>query len=226
MKYFTTSFISFFEDLANNNQKEWFHAHKKRYESDVKKPFEAFISDLISAIQKEDPSLNIQTKDCVLRINRDLRFSQDKTPYNLHYSAVVSNGGRKDKSVPGLFLRFTPEEVGIMGGAYVLDKDQLHSIRTEIMNNPNQFNSLTQESAFVRKYKEVVGEVSKRIPKEFQESAQNNSWLSYKQFYFMAKKDSSFVTSENLLPDLIGYWRAARPLNNYLNQIIHPGNDI
>ena len=221
MKYFTTSFVSFFEELANNNQKEWFHANKKRYEADVKKPFENFLSDLIAAIREEDPSLLITPKDCVLRINRDLRFSKDKTPYNLHYSAVVSNAGRTDKSVPGIFLRFTPEQVGIMGGAYVLDKDQLHRLRADIIKHPDTINKLIQNKEFTSKFGTIQGEESKRMPVEFQEAANNIPLVMKKQFYVLSKRESALITSEKLLPEIMSYWRAIRPLNEYLTSIIH-----
>lgn len=196
MKYFTESFTSFFNELAINNQKEWFHANKKRYESEVKKPFEFFLSHLIAAIQKEDPSMSISPKDCILRINRDLRFSKDKTPYNLHYSAVVSNGGRKDKSVPGLFLRFTPDEVGIMSGAYVLDKDQLFNLRSDIKKNPTTLKALIQEESFKAKFGTIQGEESKRMPVEFQEASEKNPLLLKKQFYFVSKRESTMITSD------------------------------
>ncbi|MEP3387754.1 MAG: DUF2461 domain-containing protein [Reichenbachiella sp.] len=221
MKYFTESFTSFFNELAINNQKEWFHANKKRYESEVKKPFEFFLSVLIAAIQKEDPSLSISPKDCILRINRDLRFSKDKTPYNLHYSAVVSNGGRKDKSVPGLFLRFMPDEVGIMGGAYVLDKDQLFNLRSDIKKNPTTLKVLIQEESFKAKFGTIQGEESKRMPVEFQEASEKNPLLLKKQFYFVSRRESTMITSDHLLDELMDYWRAARPLNEYLTSIIH-----
>ena len=106
MKYFTSDFVEFFKDLAKNNQKEWFHENKKRYEASIKNPFTLFLKDLIAEIQKFDSELHIEPKDCILRINRDVRFSKDKTPYNLHYTAFISKGGKKDKSIPGFFLRF------------------------------------------------------------------------------------------------------------------------
>ncbi|WP_420580426.1 DUF2461 domain-containing protein [Reichenbachiella sp.] len=220
MRYFTKSFITFFQDLTNNNQKEWFHANKKRYESEVKKPFETFLSDLIAAIQNEDPSLSIAPKDCVLRINRDLRFSKDKTPYNLHYSAVVSHAGRKDKSVPGLFLRFSPEEVGVMGGAYVLDKDQLKAIRSDVMKQPEIIHALINDRAFKSNFGDLLGEESKRMPAEFQEASEDNPLLLKKQFYFMSKRKPALISSDNLLQELMTYWHAARPLNEYLASII------
>ena len=66
MKYFTKSYIQFFKELEKNNNKEWFHANKKRYESDVKLPFENFVGDLIDEIEKHE-DLDIQPKDCILK---------------------------------------------------------------------------------------------------------------------------------------------------------------
>ena len=104
MTYFTKEFNSFFADLAKNNKTEWFHANKKRYEEFVKVPFEEFVAEMISRMQKEDPEINILPKEAIFRINRDLRFSKDKKPYKEWVSAVISKFGKKDKSYPGIYF--------------------------------------------------------------------------------------------------------------------------
>ncbi|MEO9965795.1 MAG: DUF2461 domain-containing protein [Reichenbachiella sp.] len=218
MKYFDQDFVDFFKDLAKNNKQEWFHANKKRYESSIKKPFEGFLKDLILSMRQEDSTITVEPKDCTLRINRDLRFSKDKTPYNLHYSAVVSSTGRKDKSVPGIFLRFTPEEVGIMGGAYVLDKEQLQAVRSSIAENPKAFQQLITDPSFISVFGKLKGEESKRIPFEFQSVFQNEPLVAKKQFYFVATHPADLITSDQLLETVIAHWHAARPLNEYFTK--------
>lgn len=220
MKYFDQDFIQFFKELSKNNEKEWFYTQKKRYESSVKKPFERFLTDLIAEIHKEDPTLTIEPKNCVLRINRDLRFSKDKSPYNLHYSAVVSKTGRKDKSVPGIFLRFSPEEVGIMGGAYVLDKHQLQAARLLILNTPDKFQQLVSAPAFHAKFGELNGEESKRMPAEFLEHVDKIPQLLKKQFYVVAKHNADLILSSDLLPIVMEHWHAVRPLNQFFSPVI------
>lgn len=74
MQYFTEDFVNFFKELEQNNHKEWFHANKKRYDLSIKKPFEVFVDRMIQEIQKYDPTLEIEAKDCILRINKDIRF--------------------------------------------------------------------------------------------------------------------------------------------------------
>ena len=97
MAYFTKDFIDFFKELAANNKKEWFDFNRKRYEKSVKQPFAEFVQEMIDRIRADDPKVDISTKDAIFRINRDVRFSKDKTPYKTHMAAIVSARGKKDK---------------------------------------------------------------------------------------------------------------------------------
>ena len=101
MIYFTKDFIGFFSDLENNNNRDWFHENKKRYETSVKGPFESLVSALISELSKVYPEMTITPKDAIFRINRDIRFSKDKSPYKTHMAALISPGGKKDKTTSG-----------------------------------------------------------------------------------------------------------------------------
>ncbi|WP_025742015.1 DUF2461 domain-containing protein [Aquimarina pacifica] len=220
MQYFTEDFTVFFEELRTNNHKDWFHANKKRYESSVKKPFEIFTGVIISEIQKHDPTLQIEPKDCILRMNRDVRFAKDKSPYNLHYTCFISSGGRKDKSVPGIFLRFSPEMIGIMGGCFSPSKDQLQSIRTAISHDKGVFRNLLEEADFVQKFGEIRGETMKRIPKEWQEPCKKEPLLLHKQFYYVGEEAADLICSDTLVSQIMEYWSAMRPVNEYLSNII------
>lgn len=220
MKYFTQDFVEFFKDLAKNNHKEWFHENKKRYELSVKNPFTLFLKDLIIEIQKFDTELDIEPKDCILRINKDIRFSKDKTPYNLHYTAFISKGGRKNKSIPGLFLRFSPEEIGIMAGCYGVSKEQLLGIRNTIQKNLKRFKTVYSDKALIDKFGTIQGEEHKRIPKEFQATYEKEPLIAKKQFYTVAMREMKLLTSNNLINEIMDYWHAAKPLNDYLTKAI------
>ncbi|EZH71872.1 hypothetical protein ATO12_05710 [Aquimarina atlantica] len=220
MHYFTEDFVTFFKELAKNNHKEWFHENKKRYETSIKKPFEVFVDSMIKEIQKLDPTLQVEPKDCVLRINRDIRFSKDKSPYNLHYTAFISSGGRKDKSIPGIFLRFSPEMVGIMGGCFSPSKEQLYKIRTKISKSPNTFRNLLEEKSFVQKFGEIRGETMKRIPKEWQDACKKESLIANKQFYFVGEEAPGLISSNVLVKEMMAYWQTMRPVNEYLSKAI------
>ncbi|MCK8523105.1 DUF2461 domain-containing protein [Aquimarina sp. D1M17] len=220
MQYFTNDFIDFFKALSSNNHKEWFHANKKRYELSIKQPFTLFVEAMIKEIQKEDQGLTVAPKDCILRIHRDVRFSKDKSPYNLHYTAFISNGGRKDKSIPGIFIRFSPEMIGIMGGCFGPSKEQLAKIRTTIAKEPKVFRSLIEDKKFSQKFGEIKGDIMKRIPKEWQESCKKEPLIAHKQFYFVAEASPDLIMSTHLLDTLMDYWRSMRPVNEYLTKAI------
>src|SRR5690349_8634042 len=101
MPYFKKDFVDFFKELSKNNSADWFAANRKRYEQSVKEPFAQFVGEVIRQVQKIDPEVKIKPGDAITRINKDIRFSKDKTPYNTHVGAVISKAGKKDKSVPG-----------------------------------------------------------------------------------------------------------------------------
>lgn len=220
MHYFTEDFVAFFKELSKNNHKEWFHENKKRYETSIKKPFEIFVDSMIKEIQKLDPTLQVKPKDCVLRINRDIRFYKDKSPYNLHYTAFISHGGRKDKSIPGIFLRFSPEMIGIMGGCFGPSKEQLYKIRTTINKSPNTFRNLLEEKGFVQKFGEIRGETMKRIPKEWQDACKKEPLIANKQFYFVGEEAPGLISSDALIKEMMAYWQTMRPVNEYLSKAI------
>ncbi len=113
MAWFTKEYEQFFDELNNNNEREWFNANKSRYEKHVKKPFEAFVSDLILRMQQYDSACQIQPKDAIFRVNRDIRFSKDKTPYKVQMSAVVGKGGKKESSLTGVYLELGSQHLRV-----------------------------------------------------------------------------------------------------------------
>ncbi|KAA1247683.1 DUF2461 domain-containing protein [Aquimarina sp. RZ0] len=216
MQYFTEDFVLFFKELSQNNHKDWFHQHKKRYENSVKKPFTSFITKMIEEIQRYDASVQVDAKDCILRINKDIRFSKDKSPYNIHYTAFISKAGRKDKSIPGIFIRFSPEVVGIMGGCFMPTKEQLQKIRTIISENPKKLRKLLENDDFVQKFNHIKGDVMKRIPKEWQDACKKEPLIANKQFYFVKEESPELITSTSLVDTLMEYWKTMHPVNTYL----------
>ena len=220
MPFFTDDFSAFFKELAKNNNREWFHGHKKRYETSVKKPFEAFITEMLARISAADPRVQITAKDAILRINRDIRFSKDKTPYNLHHTAFLSAGGRKNKELPGFFLRLSPEMVGVMAGAYQPSKESLHKIRQAITKKHDSFSKTIDKKEFIDKYDSIRGEQNKRLPKEFKTAADHYPILANKQFYVLAELSPDWITRDDLADHLMTYYHTARPFNDFLQTAI------
>ena len=216
MAYFTKDFMQFFKELEKNNSKDWFDNNRKRYQTSVKEPFYQFTDLLITRINERDQSVQITAKEAVMRINRDIRFSPDKTPYNTHYGAIISSTGRKDKSVPGFFLRFSPEYIGLFGGAHGIDKDQLLKIRRAIAADPGRFQGLINQKDFRSYFGDIQGEKHKRIPPEFKEIVQQEPLIANKQFYYVAKLPAKTILKDDLPDILMEYWETANPVREFL----------
>ncbi len=216
MAWFTNDFNAFFKDLAKNNNKDWFDANRKRYEASVKAPFEAFVAEAIKRIAKHDKTINLEAKEAIFRINRDIRFSKDKTPYKLETSAIISPAGRKDHSIPGIYFALGPESVKIYGGAYMPEKDQLERIRTAIVRDGKGFRKAIGAKAFVSLFGSVQGEVNKVLPAEFKAHAAKEPLIANKQFYVGAELPAKLVTDPKLMAVLMDHYLAMCPFNAWL----------
>lgn len=220
MKYFSPDFLQFFKELAANNYKEWFDENRKRYEKEVKDPFKKFVGDVIAEIHKTEPELVIEPKNCIFRINRDIRFSKDKTPYKTNVSAVVSPGGRKDMTTPGLYLELGPERFAIYGGLYMPDTKLLKQVRNYITANMVEFKQAYQDEGFVSHYGQLHGEQNKRIDKEFRDAAEMEPLLYNKQFYYYSVLPEKEIENENLIGTVRTYYDAAMPVREFLRNAV------
>ncbi|HNU57702.1 MAG TPA: DUF2461 domain-containing protein [Flavobacteriales bacterium] len=216
MAWFTNDFNDFFKDLAKNNNKEWFDANRKRYEASVKEPFTAFVAEAIKRIGKHDKAVRIEPKEAIFRINRDIRFSKDKTPYKLNASAIISPAGRKDHATPGIYFELGPESVKFYGGAYQPEKEQLERIRTAIMRDPKGFRKTIENKAFTALFDGVLGEANKVLPNEFREAAMKEPLIANKQFYVGAERSPKLVADPKLMDQMMDHYLAMRPFNAWL----------
>lgn len=220
MSYFTPAFIKFFSELSKNNNKIWFDENRKIYEREVKDPFKFFVGEMITRIQKYEPEIEILPSDAIMRINKDIRFSKDKTPYNTHVSANISLYGKKDKSYPGVFFQLSHDKIMLYGGAYMMDTSTLLQVRNYISKNLQDFSATYNNKIFKEKFGAIIGEKHKRIPKEFESTAVKEPLIVNKQFYYSAELDSSLITNDQLPGQLMEYYLAGKKLNDFLKQAL------
>ncbi len=153
MSFFSEDYLLFFQELAANNHKEWFDANRKRYETSVKEPFKAFTQHLIDELAKKEPVFkDLKASDCIFRINRDIRFSKDKTPYKTMCSAVISPQGKKSSSIHGIYFELGPEHLRAYGGVYEIAKEELAALREGIADNLDEFKQLYTSTDFTKLY--------------------------------------------------------------------------
>lgn len=220
MAYFSQDFIDFFTELSKNNHKDWFDQNRKRYENVIKKPFKAFVEEMIVRVNERDPDVQIEAKDAIFRINRDIRFAKDKTPYKTNVSAIVSAGGRKDKTSPGLYFELAANRIRIYGGIVMADKDQLQFLREEIAENPKEFDKIINHKDFTSKYGKVLGDVAKRLPKELKEAAEKQPLIFNKQFYYFAELPAKTILKDDLPEIIMDHYEAGKPMMDFLKRAL------
>ena len=222
MVYFSNEFIDFFKELAPNNNKDWFDLNRKRYTQFVKDPFKKFIEDLIAEASKKNKRLaELEPKDCIFRINRDIRFSKDKTPYKLNLSALIAEGGRKNYSSEGLYVELGPEHVRVYGGIYKPEKAELQKIREGISSNLAEFKKLCSDKKFLSTYGEIKGEKNKIIPKELKEKAAEEPMIFNKQFYYFAEFKPEIMCQDDFMETILKQYEIARPMEQFFTKILN-----
>ena len=221
MIHFKRDFIDFFIELASNNNKEWFDANRVRYEKNVRDPFKDFVQHIIDLIAKDQPEFKeVLAKDCIFRINRDIRFSKDKTPYKMMVSAVVAPEGKKSKAVNGVYFELSPEHVRVYGGIYEIDKDDLYSVREGIVANLKEFQQAYNHPQFKKVFGKILGDTNKLLPKEFKEAAEIEPLIFNKQWYFYAQFESDLILSDKLDTTILECFEAGEPVENFFNKLI------
>lgn len=220
MAYFEKDFLAFFNELEQNNNKDWFDLNRKRYEKTIKEPFKAFVQVMINRMQEIDENIIIQPKDCIFRINRDVRFSKDKTPYKTQVSAVVAVGGKKNRTVPGIYFELSPRDLRMYSGIFQLEKEQLHNVRQEIAYNMDEFDKLVKDKKFINTFGEIHGAKNKRLDKDLMESAEKQPLIFNKGFYYFKKWEPKTIFDKNVDDTLIDTYKAALPLNNFFNRAL------
>jgi len=218
--YFAKDFLDFFTELAGNNHKEWFDDNRRRYHTSVKEPFENFVGDLVMALQNIDPTIQPNPKDCIFRINKDIRFSKDKSPYKIDRSASLSKYGRRNKEYPGYYVRLSPESCQIGGGAYFLKKENLLFLREKILFNSDEWHELISDKKFIKHFKQgIQGEKNKITPREFKGKELTSDYIMNKQFYYMSDHSPDIVLREDLIKYCLDRYKSTLKIKNFMAEV-------
>jgi uncharacterized protein (TIGR02453 family) len=212
--------LSFLSDLAANNNRDWFHANKGRYERELRDPWRHFVESICLNLREMHPDFaGVLAKDCIFRIHRDTRFSKEKTPYKLNVAAGISAGG-KQSSDPGVYVQLSAETWMIGGGAYWLSKEELHAVRNHLVAHRRAWQAATLREDFVAHFGKILGERNKRLPPEFASAAEDFSDLFLKQHYYMTELPADRACSPDALGLFLERVRAAEPVRLFLREAL------
>lgn len=215
------SVLPFLTDLAANNNKVWFTENKARFQ-EAMKDFTSFIDQLIPNLAETDPLLqNVQAKNCVFRIYRDVRFSKDKTPYKTHFGAHMAVGGRKSKGA-GFYLHLEPAGSSFTGGGiHMPEAPILKALRNEFYQVPEELIEILDNPEY-KKYFDGLWEENKlkTAPKGFPKDFEHIDLLRYKSYVALHNLSLTEISSSDFTDQLIEIHKAMYPLNRLLNTII------
>lgn len=201
----------FLTELRLNNSKVWFDQNRSRYTA-LRQDFIALTGQIIIRVAEFDPSVAaVRAADSLFRINRDVRFSKDKSPYKSSFSAAISSGGRHSVA-PIYYLQLGADESLAAGGIYMPEASELKLIREHIVRYPSRAKALLAHKLLQKEFAGLDQDnVLQRFPRGFEEVGE---LLKYKSFTVSAHFDGE--TLEDCMAFVVQKFSAMRPLHHWL----------
>ena len=212
--------LPFLQELSKNNHKEWFDANRSTYQF-CKKDFEMLLKSVIEkCIEFDNQLLGLEPKKCIFRINKDIRFSKDKSPYKLNFGASINPGGKKSM-IPGYYIHIEPGKSFLAGGCYQPSTELLNSIRQEIDYNTLEFKTILNNKKFKQYFTDLSQEDKlKKAPKGYEKTHPEISLLQHRHFIVIHHLIDEQIIDENLLNYITEIFKAILPLNQFLRNCI------
>jgi uncharacterized protein (TIGR02453 family) len=212
--------LDFLAELRNHNEKAWFDQNRPAYEA-ARGAFEALVDDLISEFREIDNLQDLSAKDCIFRINRDLRFTKDKSPYKTNLAALIAPGGRKSSTLKGYYLSIEPQGHSmIAGGLYDPSTVQLNRFRHAIARDAGEFKEIVGKPSFKELFGNVQGESLKTAPQGYDPSHPEIDLLRLKQITVLRHFSDAEVIDQDFAGRLFEMCREMKPFLAYLDGVI------
>jgi uncharacterized protein (TIGR02453 family) len=210
--------LNFLKKLKKNNNKEWFDKNRPEYEA-LRKEFASTITELIAEIGKFEPEVrSLEPKNVMFRINKDIRFSKDKTPYKTNFGASISPGGKKTGK-GGYYFHVEPGEIFLAGGIYMPEPPILKNIRQEIDYNAADFRKILKNKDFKNYFGDFWDEGKLvRPPKGYDENHPEIEYLKMKHFIVVHALTEKDLESSSFIKHAGKVFKALQPVNQFLNR--------
>ena len=218
----TKEAIQFFEDLVANNNTDWMHANKKRYDN-FKKDYHAYIAAILATMKPLDKTLeSLEIKNCTFRINRDIRFSKDKSPYKTNIGVWMSQN-QNSKNAPGYYIHFEKGNSFIAGGCWCPEPHELKQIRKEIAFFHDDLEAIVNHTKFQSEFGALTRDENntlKKAPKDFEPDHPAIEFLKLKSFTASAKIDDKLFLDKNFNQIVAEKLIALKPMNDFLRRAL------
>lgn len=218
----TKEALQFLDDLIANNNTDWMHANKKRYEN-YKKDYHAFIASLLAEMKPLDKTLEpLEVKNCTFRINRDIRFSKDKSPYKTNMGVWFTQN-KFSKNSPGYYIHFEKGKSFIAGGVWCPEPNELKRIRKEIAFFYEDLEAIINDKKFKSEFGALTRDENntlKKAPKDFDPNHTAIDFLKLKSFTASEKIDDELFLDKNFAKIVAQKLIVLKPLNDFLTRAL------
>lgn len=218
----TKEAVQFLADLVANNNTEWMHANKKRYEN-FKKDYHNYIASLLAEIKPLDKTLEpLEIKNCTFRINRDIRFSKDKSPYKTNIGVWMSQN-KFSKNAPGYYVHFEKGNSFIAGGVWCPEPNELKQIRKEIAFFHEDLEAIVNDKKFKSEFGGLTRDennVLKKAPKDFESDHPAIEFLKLKSFTASEKIDDKLFLDKDFSKKIAQKLILMKPMNDFLSRAL------
>lgn len=203
----------FLQQLAQNNNRDWFATHKAQFDV-VNSQMREFFSEIYEGLEKHEPLEPLK----IHRIYRDVRFSKDKSPYKKHFSMYA--GRLQPVNRGGYYMHIEPNKSFIGGGFWEPNKEDLWRIRKEIALDGAAYEKIINDKTFVTLLGEVRGERLKLGPKDFDKNDPMIEHLKHKQFLLQRSFTNDEVSSPQFSEEVFKTFKAMRPYLDFMTQAL------
>lgn len=207
------STLNFLLELKQNNNREWFNEHKPEFQIEQKKTKD-FFETVKTALEKND----VIEKLKMFRIYRDIRFSNDKTPYKIHLSGHFVREGKERRG--GYYLHIEPNGSFLAGGFWNLNKEDLFRIRKEFEMDTEEIREIISQKNFVKHFGKLQGDSLKTAPRGFDKEHPDIDLIRMKQFIVTRKFTDKEVLADDFLNEVEKSFRAMRPFFDYMSDVL------
>jgi uncharacterized protein (TIGR02453 family) len=210
--------LRFLSELKANNNREWFAENKIWYDQ-VRVEFEQISKELITAISTFDEKIkHVEVKDCVFRIYRDIRFSNDKTPYKTHFGVYIASAGGRKSQRAGYYLHLDPAGSFFGGGVWCPEPPLLKALRQSVYDNIEELNEIRTNPEFSQYFNTFYEEDKlKTVPRGFPKEFHDAELLKLKHYLVDYKFDETILRASDFVSRVAGIAKCVYPFNRFLN---------
>ncbi len=215
--HFSSEALKFLRGLKRNNDRAWFDARKKIYETELKAPMLAIIAEVNDAMVEFAPENVRPPQKAMMRIYRDVRFSSDKSPYKTQVAAWWAREGLEKTSGGGYYFHVSASEVTVAAGVYMPEREQLLAIRRYLVEHHAELRELLAGKKLKAKLSEFDGRRLTRPPKGFAGEEAAMDLLLCRQWGVAATLPVEVATQATLVKEIVERFRLAAPVVKLLN---------